>query len=153
MGGGAPPDAMAACARAASRITRDIPACWSNDDAPLLCATMVETLHCWSRALTACWPGGAASLVAREGAIGAFIVRRCWTTMARRWLRCWSTLAGDVARRWLDEATLLDDACGALAARRCARRCALSSRFCGGGAAGRPPLRRNSGDVVTADFF
>ncbi|KZV32437.1 hypothetical protein F511_43979 [Dorcoceras hygrometricum] len=67
---------------------------------------MVEMLHCWSRALAARCPGGAASLVAREGAFGAFIVRRCWTAMARRWLRCWSTLAGDVARRWPDEATL-----------------------------------------------
>ncbi|KZT76968.1 hypothetical protein F511_46008 [Dorcoceras hygrometricum] len=30
MGGGAPPDAMAACARAASRIARNILACWST---------------------------------------------------------------------------------------------------------------------------
>ncbi|KZV16678.1 TMV resistance protein N-like [Dorcoceras hygrometricum] len=77
---------------------------------------MDETLHCWSRALAARWPGGAASLVACEGAIRAFIVRRCWTTMAHRWLRCWSTLVGDVVRRWPDESTLLDDACGALVA-------------------------------------
>ncbi|KZT76167.1 hypothetical protein F511_46808 [Dorcoceras hygrometricum] len=30
---------------------------------------------------------------------------------------------------------------------------AAAASFCGGGAAGRPPLQRSSGDVVTADFF
>ncbi|KZT76132.1 hypothetical protein F511_46843 [Dorcoceras hygrometricum] len=33
------------------------------------------------------------------------------------------------------------------------RRACCRRAFCGGGAAGRPPLRRSSGDVVTADFF
>ncbi|KZV41567.1 histone-lysine N-methyltransferase EZA1-like [Dorcoceras hygrometricum] len=51
------------------------------------------------------------------------------------------------SRRWLR----------AICARRCvalgAASCAPPPRFCGDGAAGRPPLRRSSGDIVTADFF
>ncbi|KZV17395.1 BRASSINOSTEROID INSENSITIVE 1-associated receptor kinase 1 precursor [Dorcoceras hygrometricum] len=78
--------------------------------APLLCATMVETLRCWSRALAARWPGGAASLVARKGAIGAFIVHRCWTSMSRCCCVDCATLAGGVPPR----AT-----CDALRARPC----------------------------------
>ncbi|KZT76205.1 condensin complex component [Dorcoceras hygrometricum] len=63
--------------------------------------------------------------------------------------------AASLARRWVDEATLLVDACGALVAHdarwpRGVVRCRHD--FCGGGASYRPPLRRSSGDVVTADF-
>ncbi|KZV23447.1 Cytoplasmic dynein intermediate chain (ISS) [Dorcoceras hygrometricum] len=82
---------------------------------------------------------------------------------------CWLTLAGAVARRWPDDArcwiarkTLhvgrggapLDGARWGAIALRLSRSRGLTSRakFVVA-AAGRPPLRRSSGDIVTADFF
>ncbi|KZT75612.1 hypothetical protein F511_47363 [Dorcoceras hygrometricum] len=85
-----------------------------------------------------------------------------WPMMSAALARRHSTLAEDVARRWLGEARwprcLRDD--GTLMRRlgrrtlhaRRATSCALPPRVLrgGGAAAGLPPLRRCSGDVVTA---
>ncbi|KZV13566.1 hypothetical protein F511_45271 [Dorcoceras hygrometricum] len=86
---------------------------------------------------------------AASGAKGCASKRAAHSTMTRPLLHT----AASIVRRWADEAPLLvgDGAhwLRKLHAARCAR-CA-PPRFRGGGAAaGRPPLRRDSGDVVTA---
>ncbi|KZV38879.1 hypothetical protein F511_44187 [Dorcoceras hygrometricum] len=157
MGGGVPPDAMAACARAASRIASDILTCWSNDDAPCRawisatgraasqppCRALAARLARWWS--TTCW-----LLAARRRKVGD--AGRC--DVVRRYAR-WPAAA---ATRWCT----LVDGCATLAGRDAhwlrnlagARRtvakrwllaasCAAAVIFRGGGAA----VGRRSGEA------
>ncbi|KZV27662.1 hypothetical protein F511_42820 [Dorcoceras hygrometricum] len=144
MGGGTPPDAMAACARATSRIARDILACWSSDGRLLDmhwlhdCGTLAgrwSSANCASvgRRRARCWPHRRCALVAREATPGRTLA--VWFLHAGRTLdaagRARRLAAGRYVRRaWRDTA------------RPCAVRNMVATA-----------VRRSSGDVVTDEFF
>ncbi|KZV40052.1 hypothetical protein F511_43659 [Dorcoceras hygrometricum] len=110
MGGGAPPDAMAACAHAASRIVRDILACLSRDGRILDAHRLRDSVTLpgrWSSADCACVRRRRALLVAREAAPGR-VVAACWPAVVERccgagcgMLRRRCTAAASIVRRWL----------------------------------------------------
>ncbi|KZV07054.1 hypothetical protein F511_45464 [Dorcoceras hygrometricum] len=116
---------------------------WRLPDGALV---LRHSLACrWARncALAVRWPHGVASLIARKGRNSCLhcapLLDDHGATVAGR-----SDAAGRCVRR-------AGCARCVLVARRCTRRRALPPRFRGGGAAaGRPPLRRVSDDVVTA---
>ncbi|KZT76637.1 hypothetical protein F511_46338 [Dorcoceras hygrometricum] len=113
---------------------------------------MVETSHCWSRALAARWPGGAASPVAREDAIdvfnlaplldvhGASLAGR--SALAALLLRDDGTMMRRLGRRTLRARRATSCALVAQRRARCRREFFV--------VAAPPPAGRRSGDVMTA---
>ncbi|KZV56679.1 hypothetical protein F511_33764 [Dorcoceras hygrometricum] len=106
-----------------------------------------------SRNRCATWPALDRALAARFSHAGrrrASLCAATGRTRGGRTLRRRRAAAVSIVRRWLAD----ERRCWRGHASRLARRRArLPCDFSCGAAAGRPPIRRCSGDVVTADFF
>ncbi|KZV26228.1 hypothetical protein F511_43909 [Dorcoceras hygrometricum] len=123
---------------------------------PHALCTSAARLQCLSRASAArCraaivrWPHEW-----RDGGRRAPLLHRM---VGRRLSRDVATRSGACCTKWPDVAAGVGDAWRRLVDARCAlvaeRRARCRRAFCGGGAAGWPPLRRVSGDVVTAGLI